>query len=86
MEINFINYIVEQALILIPALYILGLLLKQSKIKDWLIPWILLICGVGGAIALIGLNVNAVLQGILVTGATVFGNQLLKQTVQKREE
>lgn len=86
MEINFINYIVEQALILIPALYILGLLLKQSKIKDWLIPWILLICGVGGAIALIGLNVNAVLQGILVTGATVFGNQLFKQTVQKREE
>ena len=64
MEINLMDYIVEQALILIPVLYILGVMLKgTNKIKDWTIPWILLVVGIIGAIALMGLNVNSVLQG-----------------------
>lgn len=87
MEINLMDYIVEQALILIPVLYILGMMLKSTKqIKDWTIPWILLICGIVGAIALLGLNMQAILQGILVTGTTVFGNQLIKQSTEKREQ
>lgn len=87
MEINLMNYIVEQAFILIPFLYVLGRMLKgTAKIKDWTIPWILLICGIGGAIALMGVNVNAVIQGVLVTGLTVYANQLFKQSIDKREE
>lgn len=87
MEINLMNYIVEQALILVPVLYILGLMLKQTKqIKDWTIPWILLVCGVCGSIALIGPNANAVIQGILTAGAAVFGDQLVKQTAVKSKE
>lgn len=86
MNINLMDYVVEQALILVPVLYILGLLLKQSKVKDWLIPWVLLICGVAGAIALMGFNATAVIQGILVAGVTVYTNQLFKQSVDKREE
>lgn len=87
MEINLMNYIVEQAFILIPFLYVLGRMLKgTAKIKDWTIPWILLICGIGGAIALMGINVNAVIQGVLVTGLTVYANQLFKQSIDKREE
>lgn len=86
MEINLMDYIMEQALILVPALYILGMMLKSTeKIKDWTIPWILLVVGILGSIALIGLNVNAVIQGILTAGAAVFGDQLLKQTTEKRE-
>ncbi|WP_097026256.1 phage holin family protein [Clostridium peptidivorans] len=84
---NLMDYVVEQAFILIPFLYILGRMLKGTvKIKDWTIPWILLICGIGGAIALIGLNINAVIQGVLVTGVTVYANQLFKQSIDKREE
>ncbi|WP_199798518.1 phage holin family protein [Clostridium tetani] len=87
MEINLMDYIVEQALILIPVLYILGLMLKGTeKIKDWTIPWILLTCGIGSCIAIMGVNIQALLQGVLVTGATVFGNQLVKQSTEKREQ
>ncbi|WP_338133631.1 phage holin family protein [Clostridium tetani] len=87
MEINIMEFITEQAFILVPALYVLGLMLKGTeKIKDWTIPWILLVVGILGSIALIGLNVNAVIQGILTAGVAVFGNQLIKQTTVKREE
>lgn len=83
---NVMKYIVEQAFILMPALYIIGLMLKESHTKDWLIPWILLALGVTGAILILGANVEAVIQGILVAGATVYTNQLIKQTFIKREE
>ncbi|WP_315118329.1 phage holin family protein [uncultured Clostridium sp.] len=68
----------EQALILIPVLYTLGLMLKQSNIKDWLIPWILLFFETIGVIALMEFNINAVIQGILVTGVIVYANQRIK--------
>ncbi|MBD8046739.1 phage holin family protein [Clostridium faecium] len=81
---EFKEFIVEQALILIPALYIIGLILKSTdKIKDWTIPWILLVIGIVASIALMGLNINAIIQGVLVTGATVYTNQLIKQTTKK---
>lgn len=86
MELNVMDFIMEQSLILIPVLYILGLMLKNSKVKDYLIPWILLITGIGGSIALNGLNTCSVLQGVLVTGATVYADQLVKQTTTKRKE
>ncbi|WP_246582910.1 phage holin family protein [Clostridium mobile] len=85
MKINIMEYVVEQAFILIPALYFLGLMLKGTKkIQDWTIPWILLICGIAGAIALMGLNIDAVIQGVIVTGVTVYANQLIKQSTEKR--
>lgn len=81
---DFQKLIIEQALILIPALYIIGMFLKNTPpIKDWTIPYILLVLGILGAIALIGFNVQAIIQGILVTGVTVFGNQLIKQTSKR---
>lgn len=87
MNINLMDYIMEQAFVLIPVLYVLGVMLKNTnKIKDWCIPWILLIIGVLGAISLMGLNAYAIIQGVLVTGVTVYANQLFKQSVDKREE
>lgn len=83
---NVMEYVVEQAFILIPALYIIGLMLKESYIKDWLIPWVLLALGVTGAILILGVNIEAIIQGILVAGVTVYANQLIKQTFIKREE
>lgn len=84
---EFMDFIIEQAFILIPALYILGMMLKNTeKIEDWLIPWILLVVGVIGSIAIMGFSVNAIIQGVLVVGATVYGNQLLKQSTKKKIE
>ena len=76
----FQKYITENSLILIPVLYVIGMFLKALEfIKDKYIPCILLVIGIAFSIALIGFNVNAVIQGILVSGATVLGNQLIKQ-------
>ena len=83
---DFMNYISENALILIPVLYVIGMFLKALEfIKDKYIPCILLVIGIAFSIALIGLNVNAVIQGILVSGATVLGNQLIKQYKKENE-
>jgi hypothetical protein len=77
---DFSKFIVDQALILIPVLYIIGLMLKNLKsIPDKYIPLILLVVGVGMSLALIGINAQAIIQGVLVTGVAVFTNQLIKQ-------
>lgn len=78
---EFLNeYLIDEALIVIPVLLILGKIVKGTpKIKDWLIPYILLIIGVAFTVALTGFNVDSIIQGVLVSGAAVFGNQLYKQ-------
>jgi Na+/H+ antiporter NhaC len=48
-------------------------------IPDKYIPVILLPIGIVGAFAFAGINAKAVVQGILVTGAAVYTNQLIKQ-------
>lgn len=74
------NYIVQHALILIPVLVIIGMIIKHTQtIPDKFIPLILLIFGLAGAIAILGPSVDAVIQGVLVTGAAVYGSQLAKQ-------
>ena len=65
------KYITENALILIPVLYVIGMFLKALEfIKDKYIPCILLVIGIAFSIALIGFNVNAIIQGILVSGGS----------------
>lgn len=80
-----IEYITQNALILIPALLVLGKIIKEIKtIPDKFIPLILLPFGVVGAMALGGWTVDSAIQGVLVTGAAVYGNQIYKQL--KKEE
>ncbi len=77
---DFINYITENALILIPVLYIMGMILKDTnKVKDKYIPLILLPIGICLSMALMGVGINAIIQGILVVGVSVYTNQLIKQ-------
>jgi len=65
----------------------LGTLLKQTpNINDWLIPYILLLVGVGFSIALLGTQVSSVIQGVLVTGAVVFSPKLFKQYKKKDDQ
>lgn len=75
-----IQYITENALILIPVLNIIGVILKDTKkIPDKYIPLILLGFGILGTVAVMGLSPEGVVQGILVTGTAVYGNQVVKQ-------
>jgi len=80
-----LNYITENALVLIPVLIIIGLILKKLEfITDKFIPLILLPIGIVGAVLLGGTFtmpgvVESVIQGVLVTGAAVYGNQIVKQ-------
>ncbi len=75
-----IEFIIENALLLIPVLNIVGAIIKNTeKIPDKYIPLILLFFGILGAIAILGLSPESVVQGILVTGMAVYGNQVVKQ-------
>lgn len=75
-----LEYITDKALILIPALNIIGMIIKRlEKINDKYIPLILLLFGVLGTIGLLGVSVDSVIQGVLVAGTSVFGNQVIKQ-------
>lgn len=75
-----LTYITENALILIPVLIIIGQIIKNIQfIADKYIPLILLPFGILGAMALGSWTVESAVQGILVTGAAVYGNQIYKQ-------
>lgn len=75
-----LNYVTENALVLIPVLLVIGQILKGiEKIPDKWIPLILLPLGIVGAMALGGWTVDSAIQGILVTGTAVYGNQIVKQ-------
>ena len=86
MELNVLKYISENVIVLIPVLYILGVFLKRLEaLKDKYIPFVLLAAAI---LLCIGVNekanVNAVIQGVLITGVTVLGNQMYIQT--KKED
>ena len=75
-----IEFITENALLLIPVLNIIGSIIKNTeKIPDKHIPIILLFFGILGAVAILGLSPESVVQGVLVTGTAVYGNQVVKQ-------
>lgn len=75
-----LQYITQNALILIPVLIIIGQIIKGiEKIHDKWIPLILLPLGIVGAMALGSWTVDSAIQGILVTGTAVYGNQIVKQ-------
>lgn len=76
-----LNYIIENRLILIPVLYIIGEFIKKTKILNnkW-IPIILMTLG-GIFSCFMGGDkiINNIIQGVLVSGVTVLGNQIIKQ-------
>lgn len=86
------DYIKPELLILVPVLYILGEIMKHTeRIKDNYIPAILGAAGILLAfiyvtategIALIGVF-TAITQGVLVAGAAVYADQIVKQNFGK---
>lgn len=77
---DFMNLIIQKALILIPALCVIGCILKRTDfIKDKYIPLLLLPLGILGAIGILGISIESIIQGILITGGAVYSNQICKQ-------
>ena len=77
---DFMDFILDNSLIFIPVIYILGLILKGLEhIQDKYIPIILLPIGIGLSVFSRGLSVESVVQGVLVVGAAVYVNQVSKQ-------
>jgi len=95
---NIMEFIRPELVILIAFLYCVGLFLKLNKNfkQEWTIPYILLgisllitfayvsvYLGEGFAPPVI---VAVVIQSVLIAAVTVFGNELLKQALEKRNE
>ena len=94
---NFQDYINPELLILIPVLYLIGLAVKKSNLADKWIPLVLCAIGVvlsglwtigtaelSGGRDIVLAVFTAVVQGILVAGASVYVNQIVVQS--KKEE
>ncbi|MBR2833552.1 MAG: phage holin family protein [Bacilli bacterium] len=81
---DFLNYIVGNKLILIPVLYIIGYIIKSTNtIRNKFIPLILLAVGIILAVLMGGDTIiNNIVQGILVTGATVMTDQMIRQSTK----
>ena len=81
---NLIKFVPEQLLILVAALYVVGMFLKKTpKVQDWIIPWILLVLGVAFSISIMGINATSILQGIICSFGAIATNQFIKQTINK---
>ncbi|WP_026314406.1 phage holin family protein [Allofustis seminis] len=83
---DIMSYIVEEGLVMIPVLFILGEIIKHTNVLDnrW-IPLTLLVISLGlTPLALGGYHANTIVQAILVAGVPTFGNQMYKQL--KKEE
>lgn len=87
------DYIKPELLILIPVLYLIGAAIKKSKLADKFIPWVLGAISVVLSALWIFANspittgaevataiFTALTQGVLIAGASVYVNQLVKQT------
>ena len=83
---DIINFIIEEGLIMIPALYIIGEIIKFTGVLNnkW-IPLTLLVFSILFTPLLLGgFTPDNIVQAVLVTGATVLGDQLIKQTGKVR--
>lgn len=89
------EYLRGELFVLVPVLYVLGVALKRSPIKDWLIPYLL--CGAGsllsfaylagqGAEGWLTLVFSAVTQGVLCAACSVYAKNLLKQAKKGKGE
>jgi hypothetical protein len=91
------QFIKPELLILIPVLYFIGMAIKKSALKDKFIPlilgaisiflsgiYVIANCELNGTQAIATALFTAITQGVLVAGASVYVNQIIKQS-QKEE-
>ncbi|WP_099362850.1 phage holin family protein [Fredinandcohnia onubensis] len=82
MDLNLKFYIRQDAFILIPVLYFIGLILKDTPfIPQWTHRWIQLGFATIACLLYYGFIIQSVVQAILVTGATMISEDLIKNTL-----
>lgn len=92
------EYIRPELLVLIPVLYLIGVALKKSQLSDRWIPlvlggisvalaavWVFATSELGSGRDIATAAFTAVTQGVLAAGASVYANQIYKQTTNKEE-
>lgn len=90
---NYFEYIKVELLVLIPVLYLIGVALKISRLKDKWIPlvlggvsvflcllWVLSTSKISTFAESCTAVFTAVTQGVLLSGASVYANQIFKQS------
>ena len=85
---DIVNYVVQEGLIMIPVLYIIGEIVKGTKLlsNKW-IPLVLLVVSIGFTPVVLGAyTADNIVQAVLVAGVTVFGNELIKQSSRVDEQ
>ena len=93
---DFQQYIKPELLILIPAMYFIGIALKKSACPDKYIPlilggigiilsalWIFGMENIVGIQGIICAAFTSITQGILIAGASVYANQIYIQASKK---
>ena len=96
---NFQQFIKPELLILIPVLYFIGMGIKKSAVSDKYIPLILGLISISvSCIYLIAASeiysvqdvataiFTAITQGVLCAAASVYADQLIKQSLRKDEK
>ena len=83
---DMMNYIIEEGIIMIPALYIIGAIIKHTDImaNKWIPLTLLIISLILTPLVIGGYTPDNIIQSILVAGVTVFGDQLIKQSKEVR--
>lgn len=85
MEWTAIQELIDPRLIIvIAACWVFGYILKKTpRVPDWTIVYVVAVVGTIAANSLLGWSVQSVLQGVLCGAVAVYGNQVIKQTVNK---
>ena len=83
---DIISYIIEEGLIMIPALYIVGEIIKFTGVLNnkWIPLTLLVFSLLFTPLLLGGFTPDNIIQAVLVTGVTVLGDQLIKQSGKVR--
>ena len=83
---DIINFIIEEGLIMIPALYIIGEIIKFTGVLNnkWIPLTLLVFSLLFTPLLLGGFTPDNIVQAVLVTGVTVLGDQLIKQSRKVR--
>ena len=79
---DILNYVVQEGLVMIPVLYIIGEIVKGTELlsNKW-IPLVVLVISVAFTPLVLGTyTADNIVQAVLVAGVTVFGNELIKQS------
>ena len=83
---DIMQFIGENTYVVAAALWVIGGFIKAvPKIPNWTIPFVLTAAGVGLCAGLMGVSVQAVMQGILCAGGAVLIDQGRKQVKKAKE-